>query len=204
MIGHRSRLSISAPEPVYPKAAKDAWIGGRITVRVTIGEAGEVLSVGDPTGPADLCKGGANDPRLQALRDSVIDSLRQAKFAPAIKDGKPVKTTVWLTSTFDPFGTPNAGDQKKPVSAGVVNGKAIRLPKPEYPGAARSVRASGAVSVRVLVDEAGEVFTAEAVSGHPLLRASAINAACSAKFSLTQVDGKPVRVSGIVTYVFMP
>ncbi len=195
---------LSAPQPVYPKAAKDAGIGGRITVRVTVGESGEVLSVGDPTGPTELCKGGTNDPRIQALRDSVVDSLRQAKFAPAMKDGKPVKTTIWLTSTFDAFGTPDAGDQKKLVTAGVVNGRAIRLPKPEYPGAARSVRASGAVSVRVLVDEAGKVFTAEAMSGHPLLRSSAINAACSAKFSSTQIDGKPVRVSGIITYFFIP
>ncbi|MEO6335116.1 MAG: energy transducer TonB, partial [Pyrinomonadaceae bacterium] len=46
---------ISAPEPVYPKDIKEAGIGGRVTVRVTVSETGEVLSVNDPIGPAELC-----------------------------------------------------------------------------------------------------------------------------------------------------
>ena len=45
----------------------------------------------------------------------------------------------------------------KPVSGGVLNGKATSLPKPPYPAAARAVRASGAVSVQVLIDESGRV-----------------------------------------------
>ena len=90
------------------------------------------------------------------------------------------------------------------INSGVVNGKAVSLPKPEYPVAARAERASGAVSIKVVVDENGGVFTAEPVSGHPLLRSAAVRAACRAKFTPTFLDGKVVRVAGIITYNFVP
>jgi protein TonB len=92
----------------------------------------------------------------------------------------------------------------KQISGGVLNGKATSLPKPPYPPAARAVRASGAVSVQVLIDERGNVVSASAVSGHPLLRAAAVQAARSARFSPTQLSGQPVKVSGVITYNFVP
>ena len=46
----------------------------------------------------------------------------------------------------------------KTIAGGVLNGKAINLPKPPYPPAARVVRASGLVSVKVLIDEEGRVM----------------------------------------------
>jgi protein TonB len=92
----------------------------------------------------------------------------------------------------------------KQISGGVLNGKATSLPKPPYPPAARAVRASGAVSVQVLIDEKGNVVSASAVSGHPLLRAAAVQAARSARFSPTQLSGQPVKVSGVITYNFVP
>jgi protein TonB len=92
----------------------------------------------------------------------------------------------------------------KQISGGVLNGKATSLPKPPYPPAARAVRASGAVTVQVLIDESGSVVSATAVSGHPLLRAAAVQAARSARFSPTQLSGQPVKVSGVITYNFVP
>ena len=91
----------------------------------------------------------------------------------------------------------------QPVSGGVLNGKATSLPKPPYPPAARAVQASGTVTVQVLVDEQGNVVTATAVSGHPMLRATAVSAARAAKFAPTVLAGKPVKVSGVITYNFV-
>lgn len=88
------------------------------------------------------------------------------------------------------------------VSSGVVNGKATNLPKPAYPAAARAVRASGAVNVQVLIDEQGNVLSANAVSGHPLLRQAAVSAARQAKFSPTVLSGQPVKVTGTIVYNF--
>jgi len=92
----------------------------------------------------------------------------------------------------------------KTISGGVLNGKAVSLPKPPYPPAARAVRASGAVSVQVLIDESGRVVSASAASGHPLLQAAAVAAARQARFSPTLLSGQPVKVSGIITYNFVP
>ena len=91
----------------------------------------------------------------------------------------------------------------KQISGGVLNGKARSLPKPAYPPAARAVRAAGPVTVQVLIDENGNVVSASAVSGHPLLRAAAAGAARGAKFSPTMLSGQPVKVSGVITYNFV-
>jgi TonB family protein len=92
----------------------------------------------------------------------------------------------------------------KTISGGVVNGKATNLVKPPYPAAARAVRAAGAVNVQVTIDESGNVISASAVSGHPLLRAAAVQAARSSKFSPTTISGQPVKVTGVVVYNFVP
>lgn len=92
----------------------------------------------------------------------------------------------------------------KTISGGVLNGRAISLPKPAYPAAARAVRASGAVQVQVLIDEEGRVVSASAAGGHPLLQAAAVSAARQARFSPTLLSGQPVKVSGIITYNFVP
>lgn len=98
---------------------------------------------------------------------------------------------------------PPPGSTGKMISGGVLNGKATSLPKPAYPPMAKAAKASGTITVQVVVDENGRVVTARAISGHPLLRASAEGAARQAKFSPTLLSGKPVRVSGIITYNFV-
>jgi len=119
-------------------------------------------------------------------------------------------------STSTGTSTTGGGDEEAPapratpkpvpkmVSGGVLNGKATSLPKPTYPAAARAVHASGAVSVQVVISESGGVISASAVSGHPLLRAAAEQAARGAHFSPTLLSGQPVKVSGVITYNFVP
>lgn len=97
----------------------------------------------------------------------------------------------------------NAHSQKKTViSGGVLNGKAITKPQPAYPPIARAAKASGTVTVQILINEDGKVVEARAVSGHPLLRQAAVDAAYQAKFTPTRLEGKPVQVSGVLTYEF--
>src|SRR5688572_31940680 len=98
----------------------------------------------------------------------------------------------------EPKPTPRA-----PVSGGVLNGKAISLPKPGYPPIAKAAHASGTVVVQVLIDENGNVVSANAVSGHPLLINAAVSAARQAKFSPTKLSGQPVKVTGVIQYNFV-
>ncbi|MET0753211.1 MAG: TonB family protein [Pyrinomonadaceae bacterium] len=92
---------------------------------------------------------------------------------------------------------------RKTVSGGVINGKAVSLPKPVYPQAAKAVRASGAVNVQVMIDENGNVVAASAVSGHPLLRKAAETAASQAKFAPAVIGGKAVKITGVIVYNFV-
>ncbi|MEP6924702.1 MAG: TonB family protein [Pyrinomonadaceae bacterium] len=97
---------------------------------------------------------------------------------------------------------PQIPQGSKTVAGGVVNGRATSLPKPPYPAAARAVRAEGQVNVQVLIDENGNVVSASAISGNPLLRQAAAQAARQAKFSRTVISGQPVKVSGVIIYNF--
>ncbi|HEV7373209.1 MAG TPA: energy transducer TonB, partial [Pyrinomonadaceae bacterium] len=90
----------------------------------------------------------------------------------------------------------------KPVSGGVLNGKAISLPKPLYPSGAKMMRASGVVMVEVLLNEEGKVISARAVDGIISLRQAAVDAARLARFSPTILSGQPVKVVGFITYKF--
>jgi len=100
-----------------------------------------------------------------------------------------------------PAATPTP--PRAPISGGVLNGKAISLPKPAYPPIARAAHAAGTVVVQVLIDENGNVVSAHAVSGHPLLQAVAVGAARQARFSPTKLSGQPVKVTGVIQYNFV-
>lgn len=90
----------------------------------------------------------------------------------------------------------------KPISGGVLNGKATSLPVPSYPAAARSARAAGLVTVEVVIDGSGKVISAKATNGHPLLQQAAVQAAQQARFTPTLLSGQPVKISGVINYNF--
>ena len=92
---------------------------------------------------------------------------------------------------------------QKSITGGVLNGRAVRLVSPAYPPMARASHASGAVSVKVLIDLEGNVAAAESVEGHPLLRPAAVKAARESKFTPTKFEGKPVLVLGVIIYNFV-
>ena len=92
--------------------------------------------------------------------------------------------------------------RKVVVEGGILNGKAVSKPEPEYPPAAKAARVQGQVTVRVLVDEKGNVVEARAISGHRLLTRAAVAAARRARFAPTLLVGQPVKVRGVITYNF--
>lgn len=150
----------------------------------------DTLGVSDPIKTDDSYPDNKvkKDPRTVDLRTEGPSSIDNTTVPPPV---------------FERPDPPTGKPAPKQISGGVLNGKAISLPKPPYPPVARAVRASGAVNVQVLVDESGNVVSAHAVSGHPLLRAAATSAARGAKFTPTKLSGQPVKVSGVITYNFV-
>jgi protein TonB len=112
-------------------------------------------------------------------------------------------TKVQIADEPPPPEAPKPTPPRAPISGGVLNGKAISLPKPPYPQIARAAHAAGTVVVQVLIDENGSVVSAHAVSGHPLLQAVAVQAAKQARFSPTKLSGQPVKVTGVIQYNFV-
>lgn len=81
---------------------------------------------------------------------------------------------------------------------------AVKKVDPEYPPAARSVRANGKVVVRILVNKKGDVVEACAIEGHPLLRAVSVEAAKQWKFkrNFGFVDYKPKELFAEIDLTF--
>ena len=99
--------------------------------------------------------------------------------------------------------TAPADQARRPISGGVLNGRAISLPFPTYPPEARAARVSGTVTVQITIDEYGGVLAARAVAGHPLLQPAAVSAAMQARFSPTFLMGEAVKVTGVLVYNFV-
>jgi TonB family protein len=97
--------------------------------------------------------------------------------------------TQKVTIAEEPPPPPPKPTPRAPISGGVLNGKAIRLVQPPYPPIVWSAGVKGQVTVQVLIDENGNVVSASAASGHPLLRPAAVAAARFSKFSPTKLSG---------------
>lgn len=197
---------ISGDDYIVPTEYTAMGIKGEVKLVVDVNKDGSVSRAGVYVGPGWPC--GVNiDSKINMLMRQIEKWVSDYKFSPATKNGKPVTGRIGLSIKL-PETDPNKANildkSGKLVVGGVVNGKAISLPKPAYLAAARAERASGPVSVRVLIDEKGTIIWSQAVSGHPLLMFASRDAACGAKFSPTLLAGEPVKVSGVVTYNFVP
>ncbi len=100
--------------------------------------------------------------------------------------------------------TDNNPPPKAVISGGVLNAGRLNQVKPDYPARAKAAGAAGQVVVRIVIDETGKVVWVRAVSGHPLLREPAEEAAWQTKFHVTKLSGRPVTVSGVLRYDFVP
>jgi len=70
----------------YPEIAKESGIEGRVTVKVLVGENGNVIKVGSVNG---------ND----VFADEVKEKASDLQFTPGLQNGKPVK--VWVNVPFN-------------------------------------------------------------------------------------------------------
>lgn len=73
---------------------------------------------------------------------------------------------------------------------------------PDYPMAARAVRAGGTVLLLVTVDENGNVANTKVLEGHPLLRAAATAAVKNWKYKILKENNKPVKFGGRIVIDF--
>ncbi|HEX4948679.1 MAG TPA: energy transducer TonB [Blastocatellia bacterium] len=116
----------------------------------------------------------------------------------------PPPPTPAPTPKATPTPEPTPAVQKPlTVSSGVLHGKAIRKVQPPYPAMAKAIKAQGSVPVHITISEEGRVISAQAVGGHPMLQPAAQQAALQWVFSPTVLNGRGVKVSGVISFNFI-
>ena len=98
----------------------------------------------------------------------------------------------------EPGGLPKSGIPDIKINAQIPDVIALDLARPYY---SADVHVVGAVRVWVKIDKAGDVVAARAISGHPLLKPSALQAAVKSKFEPKSALGSRF-VIGNITYTF--
>lgn len=119
-------------------------------------------------------------------------------------DFTPARATLKVTEIGENEVPTTPTGVAAPVEVGLLNSKAVALPKPLFPEEAKRIKVSGKVTVRVVVDEDGKVISAQATDGPLPLREAAEAAARKATFQPTVKDGITVKVAGTLTYDFVP
>jgi protein TonB len=74
--------------------------------------------------------------------------------------------------------------------------------EPPYPTIAKQARVQGIVQVQIAISETGEVTDVTLLSGNPLLRDAALRAAKQWLFKPTELNGRPVRAIGLISFNF--
>ncbi|HEX6123749.1 MAG TPA: energy transducer TonB [Pyrinomonadaceae bacterium] len=199
----RAPTVLSQPEFKLSDAAMAVGVDGVLGVSLKIDKSGRVKDVVIHGGPAWPCGSSKPGEQIEAVREAVKKQLLATTFEPPMKNGK--STDVELSLQFaigqaykaavrEDDAKNGVRAETKLIEAGVIEGRAVRLVKPVDTGV------YGIVVVRVLVDEKGNVAHAGAINRHPRLQESVRTAACESKFSPTVLSGKPVKVTGIITY----
>jgi protein TonB len=88
------------------------------------------------------------------------------------------------------------------IGSNVQESKLIRKVEPIYPELAKKARVQGKVTLKITVDQEGNVTDASVIKGHPLLDDAAINAVRQWKYSPTFLNGKPISVMAEVSVLF--
>lgn len=167
--------AISLPAPEYPAAARAVEASGVVKVAITINKKGSVES-------AKILSG------HPLLRQESLKAAKTATFEPTLLKEKPVRVRGIIVYYFGPKNktkstTPRYFDRD------ILNSRALKLPAPEVSEETQKRCISGYVEVKVSLDSDGNVISAKALKGHPLLRAASENAAKKSRFKTKETSG---------------
>ena len=206
---------VSAPvvvkevKPQYTADAMRARVQGAVTLECVVQPDGTI-------GEARVTK--ALNPGLD---QEAIKAVKQWRFEPGKKDGKPVPVLITLEMTFTLRDTPapggatkpplfpvrpltpgDAGAKSQPQATGVYKpGAGVSAPvlvkqvKPQYTAEAKDARIQGVVTLECVVQPDGTVGDVEVIKAlEDGLDQEAIKAVKQWRFEPGKKDGKPVPV----------
>lgn len=193
---------VSAPPPDYPLEAAAKGLQGIAWIQLHISESGDVASTeilsGDPI-----------------LANAAALAMKQWKFKPFIRDGRPVRVSRKMSYNFEIKGkgadpcavveaasAVNQAHQHIRLSQAVMEGALVHRVEPEYPMIARAKNVQGTVILEMNIGEDGRVADLKALCGPPELIPAALAAVRQWRYRPYIYEGKPVAVETTVKVRF--
>jgi protein TonB len=130
-----------------------------------------------------------------------IGFLGWAPGAPDTGEMPPPPPPPTPTPVVKPAATP-APDNVVRLTSKLTQGRVLRRVQPPYPVIAKQAHIQGSVQVQIDISETGAVTNVTLLSGHPLLRDAALQAAKQWLFIPTELNGQRVRAIGLLTFNF--
>lgn len=186
----------------YPFDALKQQLQGQVLVRILISETGDVEK-------AEVISGNP------VLADSAVNAVKQWKFTPVLKNGKPIKVSTTQTFNFafsenvrqqkappetsntaaNPSAAPEGGVPKRVrVSSGVTTGLLVYRVTPVYPVEARREHIQGIVVLQAMISKEGKIEDLKLISGPRELAEAAIDAVQQWRYRPYLLMGEPVAV----------
>lgn len=162
-------------------------ITGQVTLLLRLGTEGQILAAS------------VHKSTHVELNDFALGAVRKWRFAPAMKEDKPMETSVYVPFQF--FGTPPS-EEEKPVET-VDNADLVpeRQAAPELPQSLQ--KADGEVEILLVVDKQGFVTQAEIKkTSSKELAELAKAAALEWKFRPVTKNGAAVSVRALQPFIF--
>lgn len=145
------------------------------------------------------------DPSIARFLDSLrlLTDAERAKLGTSPTDGL-IKLSENVENPPPSEPAPSTDVPSGPIrrAEGVLRDKAINRVTPEYPEDARAARIQGDVVCEILIDKQGTIVEAKILSGPPELHAASLAAVRQWTFRQTLLNGKPVWVTGVITFRF--
>jgi TonB family protein len=203
----------SSVDPEYSAEARKLKISGRVVVGLTVDEKGRPRDVHVVRGPG------------HGLDEKAVKAVKQYRFKPALKDGKPVATEITVDIAFHIYSGKKAPPRAKYETGQATGQPAEELPPgpklatrptlinrppelihsviPEYSDEARARRMNATVIVGLTVDEKGYPQDVHVIqrAGHGL-DDEAVKCVQQYRFNPALKDSQPVASTIRVEVVF--
>ena len=216
--------------PVYPEAAKGHGVEAVVTVRVTVGMAGEVTNV-ETVRTRLTTDHDINDPAFWASQPSKLfgqaaeDAVRQWRFEPAGASRRfelPVPFGQQNQMVFVAIARPGVqaangapsveisapeaaaqGDKPARIRSGSIRTpRLVSRVEPVYPPAAKAANIQGVVILELVIGTDGTVIEGRVLRSISLLDQAALDAVVQWRYEPTLLNGAPVEVIATVTVNF--
>lgn len=205
---HAKLMNEALPE--YPASALENRVQGDVFVDIVVDENGRVQ-----TAKAVDCMNCS-----LILGDAAVETIKKWEYQPTLLDGSPARVSSWVALRFKVEGpsveiltksessTPAveppkvSGSQKLRVSAGLAEANLVHKVDPEYPLMAKQTHVQGDVVLACTIAKDGSIAMLRAISGHPILIQSAMDAVKQWKYKPFLLNGELVLVETTITVKF--